>query len=389
MNTMTLTNSRNRSALAFLLALGLIAPFPAQTVATPPANQVEKPLVLETFTVNVEKDNGYIATDSLAGGRQASPIRVTPTAMSSITGQFIDDLGLTNLQDVLKWSLSTVPTADRNGFNGGSGGGVFNFWSISTRGGQSVQGGNPPTKNYFPLYVISDTYNVDRVEFDQGPNSILFGIGDIGGAVSSYTKVARFDKDFNRFNLSLDNYGGYRGTIDVNQSAGNLALRVNAVMADEKGWRDGDSHTKLGATLAADWKFNNENSHLKFEIEGWREKKSIYGATYQDNASLWNGSTNAATWGAAIPNQGANPQTTPGAPGVTGMSDWGLNPYNVIVAGSGTGVMNWAGGVRSMGTNNIAWGAYMRPTSFVYAPTGTTIRALPSEEFAVARRTAM
>jgi outer membrane receptor protein involved in Fe transport len=367
------------------LVLASTATLMAQTVSAPPAATAEeKVVVLETFTVNTTKDNGYTAVDSLAGGRQAAPIRVTPVAISSLTSQFIQDLGLTNLNDALKWSLSTVSTSDRNGFSGGSGGGVFNFWSVSTRGGQSVQGGNPPTKNYFPLFVISDTYNVDRIEFDQGPNSILFGIGDIGGAVSSYTKQARFDRDFNVLNLSYDSYGGYRATVDANQSAGPLALRLNAIVADQQGWRDGDHHKKLGATLAADWKFNDDNSHLKLEVEGWRERKAIYGSTYQDNMSLWNGTTSAATWGASIPNAGANPQTTPGAPGVTGMSDWGLSPYNVIVAGSGTGVQNWTGGVRSMGTNNIAWGAYMRPTSFTYTPTGTVIAALPSDDFAVA-----
>lgn len=371
-------------ALALGLALGLPAALLAQTApakAAPPPD--EPPMVLPTFTVNTEKDNGYIAVDSLAGGRQAAPIRVTPAAMSSITAQFIDDLGMTNVQDALKWSLNTVPTSDRNGFNGGSGGGVFNFWSVSIRGDSHVQGGNPPTKNYYPLFVISDTYNVDRIEFDHGPNSILFGIGDLGGAMTSYTKQARFDKDFTKPAIRFDSYGGYRATIDVNEHSGNLAVRVNAVMANEKGWRDGDYHNKLGATLAADWKFNNDNSHLRFEIEGWKEKKAIYGASYQDNTSLWNGTTTAATWGAGIANQGANPQNTPGAPGVTGMSDWGLNPYNVLVAGSGK-VVNWAGGVRSMGTNNIAWGAYLRPESFKYTPTGgTTIMALPSRSFTV------
>jgi hypothetical protein len=343
--------------------------------------------VLETFKVNLEKDNGYIAVDSLAGGRQATPIRVTPAAMSSITGQFISDLGITNVQDALKWSLNTVPTSDRNGFNGGSGGGVFNFWSVSIRGDSHVQGGNPPTKNYFPLFVVSDTYNVDRIEFDHGPNSILFGIGDLGGAMTSYTKQPRFDKDFNRLSALVDNNGAWRGTFDVNQSVGNLAVRVNAVVADEKGWRDGDYHDKLGATLAADWRFNNGNSHLRFEIEGWKEKKAIYGATYQDDFSLWDKTTSAASWGASVPNKGANPQTTPGAPGVTGMSDWGLNPYRVIVAGSNNGVMDWSSGVKSMGTNNIAWGAYMRPTAFNYTPTGgTTVMALPSRSFTVSPR---
>jgi outer membrane receptor protein involved in Fe transport len=372
--------------LALVLTLGLGAFLKAQTAVEPTAPTEQKILVLDPFTVDVTKDNGYIATDSLAGGRQNSPIRVTPAPMSSITGQFINDLSLTNVQDILKWSLDSVPTSDRSGFSGGSGGNVFNFWSVSSRGDSHVQGGNPPTKNYFPLFVISDTYNVDRVEFDQGPNSILFGIGDIGGAVSSYTKVARFDRNFDDVSVNYDSYGGYRGTIDSNQSAGNLGVRVNAVWANEKGWRDGDYHDKMGATLAATYKFNNDRSQLRFEIEGWKEKKAIYGATYQDNASLWDGHTSAATWGAAIANQGANPQTTPGAPGVTGMSDWGLNPYNVLVAGTGE-VVNWAGGVKSMGTNNIAWGAYLRPDSFNYTPTGgTTIMALPSREFTISPR---
>jgi outer membrane receptor protein involved in Fe transport len=370
---------------AFALALGLQAPLFAQTVASPPpaVMEAEKPVVMNTFTVNTDKDNGYIATDSLAGGRQSAPIRVTPAPMSSLTAAFLNDLGITNVGDVLKWSLNTVPASDRNGMTGGSAGNVFNYWSISSRGGMAPQGGNPPMKNYFPVYTAIDTYNIERIEFDQGPNSILFGIGDIGGAVSSYSKTARFDKNFNNFNLSLDSYGGWRGTVDANESVGDLALRVNAVIANEKGWRDGDYNKKQGADIAGDWKFFHDSGHLRFDIEGWKQKKAIYGATYLDNASLWNGTTSAATWGVAIPNQGANPQNTPGAPGVQGMSDWGLNPYNVLVAGSGA-VVNWNGGVRSMGTNNIGAGAFLRPSSYSFSLSGgTTIMALPSREFTV------
>ena len=65
MNTMTY--HRNRFALAFLLALGLLAPLPAQTtVATPPAEPAEKTFMLETFSVNVEKDNGTVAVGKYA-----------------------------------------------------------------------------------------------------------------------------------------------------------------------------------------------------------------------------------------------------------------------------------------------------------------------------------
>jgi outer membrane receptor protein involved in Fe transport len=355
-----------------------------QTAAAPAATPPEETVVtMDPFTVDTSKDNGYIATDSLAGGRYASPIRDTPAPMSTITAQFIDDLSITNMNDLFLWSLNTVPTSDRSGISGGTGGGVFNYWSISTRGGQTVQGGTPPLRNYYPSYINQDFYDIDRVEFDEGPNSILFGIGDIGGAVNAYTKTARFDSNFEEVEGQGDSYGGYRFTMDVNQAVGNLAVRLNAVAANEQGFRDGDYHHKLGATLAATYKFNKDTSFLRLEIQGWDEKKELYGATYQDNASLWDGKTVAATWGAAIANEGANPQTTPGAPGVTGMSAWGLNPYSVLVPG--LGIMNWGQGVTTMGTNNIAWGAYLRPDSFSYTPTGgTTIMALPSRYFAAA-----
>lgn len=367
------------------LALASSASLMAQTASPPPPAAVpnDNPLVLETFVVNTEKDNGYIAVDSLSGGRQNSPIRITPAAMSSITKGFMDDLALTNVQDALKWSLNAIPSSFRNGISGAAAGDVFNFWSISIRGDSHVQGGNPPTKNYFPVFMVQDTYNIDRIEFDSGPNSILFGIGDIGGSMSTYTKQARFDRNFSDVVLNTSNNGGYRASFDVNQTGFNdhLALRVNALVANEKGWKDGDNHKKKAVDLAATWKISND-TQVRLEIEGWKEEKTVFAQSVQDGASLWNKSTSAATWGAAIANSGANPVTTPGAPGVTQMNAWGgADNYQVWIAGQG--LANWAHGTRSMGTGDAYWGAYVRPTSFTFGPSGTTIMALPSKSFAI------
>ena len=370
----------HRTALALALTLGLAAPLSAQTA--PAASEDSDVVVLTPFTVNTEKDNGYTAVDSLAGGRTNTPIRVTPGAMSSLTRAFIDDLQLTNVQDALKWSLNAVPTSARNGMSGASGGDVFNFWSVSIRGDSHVQGGNPPTKNYLPTFMLIDTYNVDRLEIDSGPNSILFGIGDIGGAVTAYTKTAQFSRNFEDVVLSTSNYGGYRVTADINRAISRqLALRVNAVVANEKGWKDGDNHKKRGVDLAGTWKLSDA-SIIRAEIEGWKEEKTVFAQTIQDGASLWNKTTVANTWGATIANSGSNPVTTPGAPGVTAMSGWGgADHYNVWTPS--VGLMNWGGGVRSMGTNDAYWGAYLRPTSFTFGPSGTTIMAMPSKEFAI------
>jgi len=369
-------------SLPVLLALAVPAVMHAQA-ATDNAAPEETIYNLDAFTVNTGKDNGYTAIDSLAGGRQNTPIRLTPATMSSITREFINDLNITNVQDVLRWSLNTLPTSWRNGMSGGSGGDVFNYWSVSIRGDSHVQGGNPPTKNYFPTFRVLDAYNLDRVEIDGGPNSILFGIGDIGGSMTSYSKQALIGKNTNDVQLSTTSYGGYRFTVDTNQSAGKaFALRLNAVMADERGWHDGDIHKKFGVDLAGTWKLGSD-TQVRFELEGMREKKSVFSQTFQDQISLWNGSTSSATWGSSITNSGASPISTSGAPGVKGMEGWaGTGYYQVWVPG--VGLMNWGGGARSMGTNDVAWGAYMRPYSFTYGPTsGTVIAALPSKDWAI------
>ncbi|HTO04095.1 MAG TPA: TonB-dependent receptor plug domain-containing protein, partial [Opitutus sp.] len=252
-------------AVALALLPGLTASLPAQTAAPAtisPGDSSEQPVVLETFTVNTDRDQGYIAVDSLAGGRQNTPLRVTPSAVSSLTKEFINDLAVTDLQDALQWSLNVTPTNFRSGNVGGTGGDTHNFWSVSVRGDAHVQGGNPPTKNYFPTFMIIDTYNVERIEINSGPNSILFGIGDIGGSLTTYTKVARFDKTFQDLTLRATSFGGYRVAGDVNQTVGNLAVRVNAVWADEKGWRDGEFDKRKGVTLAASYKFG-DNTQLR------------------------------------------------------------------------------------------------------------------------------
>ena len=64
--------------------------------------------MLESFVVNTEKDNGYIAMDSLAGGRTATLIKLTPTAMSSLTRTFLDDVAITDVREALNFAAERI-----------------------------------------------------------------------------------------------------------------------------------------------------------------------------------------------------------------------------------------------------------------------------------------
>src|ERR1035438_8077864 len=170
-----------RYALALLLTLGLGASLRAQAVTPSGASTeqqaqaaAETPVVLNAFTVDTSTDVGYVAVNSLAGGRNNTPLAITPTTVSALTAEFIDDLQLTNATDALKWTMNAIPQNLTPNVGSGN---EFNSWAVNLRGaGSGPQGGTAPTVNYFPIYAIKDFFNVDRFELNLGPNSILFGV---------------------------------------------------------------------------------------------------------------------------------------------------------------------------------------------------------------------
>ncbi|HLP25782.1 MAG TPA: hypothetical protein VK477_08900, partial [Acidobacteriota bacterium] len=70
-------------ALPLAAMLALTPMLLAQTVAPASDPKTDDGVVqLETFVVNTDRDIGYVAVDSLAGGRTNTPIKLTPAAMS-------------------------------------------------------------------------------------------------------------------------------------------------------------------------------------------------------------------------------------------------------------------------------------------------------------------
>jgi len=366
MNSLT-TKLSFLTVAATLLSAGLSSSAFAQGAAPSDTEVVQ----LDRFVVSTEKDNGYTAVDSLSGGRQASPVRVTPGSISSLTRQFVDDLNITDVQNALRWTLNAQPASFRNGISGGSGGNVFNFWAVSIRGDVQPQGGNPPTKNYFPIFQVQDTYDVDRIEIDSGPNSILFGIGNIGGSYGTYTKIADLNRSFTTLNVQIGSYGGYRTSIDVNRAVNShFALRLNGLFADEKNFRKGDFNKKKAIDLAGTWKFTDDTK-IWFEIEGFSQKRSVYSPTMTEAVSQWNGTATSAIWGTNLA----------GAGGTATMSGWGANHYYVWTPN--VGLLDWKGGTRSAGTGDLGVSAaYLRPKPYTYY-NGSSIMALPSKRFVV------
>ncbi len=338
-------------ALAAVLALVPLRCLHAQeSTETPP--RIDQPQTdsldvynLESFTVTGETDVGYVAVDALAGGRINTPIRLTPSAMSSLTSEFLQDVAVNKARDALSWTINVTPADPTAGKSS-----PFNAWDYNFRGaGQNLQGGSGPTRNYFTFYQVADSYNVERMEFDRGPNAILFGVGSVGGVFSSYSKIPRIDKDFLSPTVQVDEHGSFRTSVDGNMRLGEgRALRMNWLRDRNRGWRDNDRNDTDAITLAAKVKLSDKTS-LRGEFEHSESERTIISNTYSEAISLWDGTTVSDAWGDELDT--ADPQSTDGAPGVRTMHPWGGENYNLWVAGQeALGLQNWGQGYSSQGT---------------------------------------
>ncbi len=62
---------------------------------------------LSPFIVDASSDEGYLATQSQAGTRLASQLRDIAASVSVMTPQLLEDIGATDLQGALAYSVNT------------------------------------------------------------------------------------------------------------------------------------------------------------------------------------------------------------------------------------------------------------------------------------------
>ena len=87
-----------RLRLLTISGLGLLASHArAQTPAQPASGAAEdNRITLSPFVVSVDQDKGYAATHSLAGGRISTELIKTPSDVTVLTREFLNDIGAVN-----------------------------------------------------------------------------------------------------------------------------------------------------------------------------------------------------------------------------------------------------------------------------------------------------
>jgi outer membrane receptor protein involved in Fe transport len=196
-------------------------------------------IVMSPFEVAAGRETGYAAATTLAGNRLNTELRDVGSAITVVTAQMLRDIGATSNETLLQYTTNTeVGNIYGNMANAGGGTqldetGKFKSPNTNTRvRGLAAADG---TIDYFLSDIPWDSYNVDRIDFQRGPNAILFGLGSPAGIINAGTKQAGF-KTRGEAELRYSRFGSLRFTLDYNQVllANQLAIRVAALSDTEK-----------------------------------------------------------------------------------------------------------------------------------------------------------
>lgn len=204
--------------------------------------------------------------------RRVESIQDTPISITAMSGEDIDNLGITNTQDM----FTSVP-----GMGGFASPGARGLVSISIRG---VSGGNPANISLDPavgmymdgVYVgkmlgsSMDVAQIERIEVLRGPQGTLYGRNSTAGAVNIISRkpLGEFEVETA---LSVGNYGyslakaniDFNAIGDVGQGAGRLSSAFSVMKKDRDGYyknysggADFDSLDRLALRAAFRWDIN-------------------------------------------------------------------------------------------------------------------------------------
>ena len=179
--------------------------------------------------------DGYDIEKTRSATKTETPLIDVPQAVSVLSREQLDDQGMAQLGDALRY----VP-------------GVVLGQGEGHRDQVSLRGQNT-TADFFLDGLRDDAqyyrslYNIDRVEVLKGANALIFGRGGGGGVINRVSKVAEFGRDRTDFTAGVDSFGAWSLSGDLDRVlSDSAAVRLNATREQFANHRDNYSGHFLG-----------------------------------------------------------------------------------------------------------------------------------------------
>lgn len=196
-------------------------PTPADVNAPGSAPSDENnPIMLSPFEVRTDTDTGYAATETLAGTRIRTNLADVASAIQVVDQTFLQDIGAHDSGSLLEYTTNSQVAGTLGTYEGEGNGTTLNEFNnlINPQGAQRIRGlaAADNAQDYFITDIPWDSYNIDRIDIQRGPNAILFGLGSPAGIINASLHNAEF-RDFGSVDTSTGSYGSVRGSLDLNQ----------------------------------------------------------------------------------------------------------------------------------------------------------------------------
>lgn len=233
--TMQNANSRRGNIIVRVISAALM--ISSSSVSAQQTDTLDDVIDLNPFVVNATEDEGYVATETLAGTRLKTDLRDIASSISVVTDEFLRDTAAKSNEDLLVYTTST----ETGGFFGNFSG-VGNLQGaaenlIAPQNNTRIRGLDSAdnTRGFFLTDIPWDSYNVDRVEIQRGPNSILFGAGSPAGIINANLVPASFQPG-TKIRIQVDEFNSFRTSINHNMELidDTLAVRVAGLFDDKK-----------------------------------------------------------------------------------------------------------------------------------------------------------
>ncbi|MCX6950981.1 MAG: hypothetical protein NTV51_02160 [Verrucomicrobia bacterium] len=277
MNPLLSSSSLSRLTALCSCAVGLTAASFGQTAPPPsakPVSEEKETVTLSPFIVMTEAEAGWSANDTLSATRTKQALKDVPVNIDAITADFMEDLGLFSSDEVANYVAGAYapPTMENDSQSG-----AVTFRGLS---------GSTATRNYFRWYIPSDTYNVERIDFGKGSNSLIFGDVEPGGQAAVFTKRPQM-RNFVTLLSQYNSDGAYRFQVDANRRlARNLAFRFNAVRRQERTYQDASTFKLEGETYAVTWQpFKNTMVRVEYERGDFDNVRGFGGLTIREQSA--------------------------------------------------------------------------------------------------------
>ncbi|HEY1794389.1 MAG TPA: TonB-dependent receptor plug domain-containing protein [Opitutaceae bacterium] len=199
----------------------------------------QQAVLLSPFEVNSTKDTGYAATETLAGTRIRTDLADVASAIQVITPAFLQDIGAHNNSTMLQYTTNAEVSGTMGTYLGqGNGTNVDETNNLrDPESAQRIRGlaAADNARDFFITDIPWDSYNIDRIDIQRGPNAILFGLGSPAGIINASMHSAEFS-DFGSVDAEVGSYGTERASVDLNDDIipGILAIRIDGLDDREK-----------------------------------------------------------------------------------------------------------------------------------------------------------